>query len=286
MKPGMKIIGETVLKKQPVIAYRKYGKGEILIACIPLQLKSGQGVLAQLISNAVTLFGKDVYTGSELTRVLPIDIVLDNKGDAEKKLTVKELLPYGVEGYDCSPQPDLTDKNNKNNKNNDLKWTITIPGNSKKEIAYWLKLPDKVNMYDIKTEIYEGETKLEGVSLSFDVNLTIASGIDELITELESLELTGKDSQKVKRAVSLLNSIRSRGCVGSNNCRSVLEYFNDLNDSVQASALIGSVTGIDTTELRLKAQNIMIAIGRRFYDKAKTDGYSILNAINGFLTVD
>ena len=70
-------------------------------------------------------------------------------------------MPYGVEIFEIEPEPEEEEE---------LEWTITIPGKSTKTISYWIKLPDQVNTYEIKTELYDGEeTKLEEVSISFEV---------------------------------------------------------------------------------------------------------------------
>jgi hypothetical protein len=69
------IVGQTQGEKQPVITYRKYGNGHILVIAAPvapLAYKSGGEIIAQLLVNAVNLFSGDIYTISTLTRVLPV----------------------------------------------------------------------------------------------------------------------------------------------------------------------------------------------------------------------
>ncbi|UCH92620.1 MAG: hypothetical protein JSV88_20310, partial [Candidatus Aminicenantes bacterium] len=127
------IIAQTQQNKYPVTAYRKYGKGHILTIAFPLEFKSGIQHMAQLLLNAVTGFNRDIYTGSDLTRLLPLELSLKNESSETKTLKVKTLLPYGVEAFDFQPIPE---------EGEELKWTITIPAVSTETISYWLKLPD------------------------------------------------------------------------------------------------------------------------------------------------
>ncbi|MDQ1352685.1 MAG: hypothetical protein QG657_2991, partial [Acidobacteriota bacterium] len=269
----VKVAAETARKKEPVMVYRKFGNGDILVICVPLQFKSGAGVVSQLILNAVTRFSRDVYTQSPLTRVLPIAITLNNQSDREIQLTVKELLPYGVEGYDYTPNPEPGEE---------LKWNIAIPDAAKKSIDYWLKLPDKINSYDVKTEIYEGESKLEDVSLSLEVSQTVMSQITELVVELGAVEAAGRDAQNIRKAITSLEALRGRTGEG------IPEHLRNLWDSTRAAGYIGSVKDVDVSGLRIKAQEIMIAVGRRFYEKVTAEGTSssVLNSLTQMINGD
>ena len=172
------------------------------------------------------------------------------------------------------------DYNPKPAEGEELKWSITIPANQTKEISYWLKLPDKVDSYTIKTELYENDSKLEGAELSFDVTETVLSRLDKLLAELEGLEAPGKDSRNIRKAITALSSIRSRACVTTSNCTSVLDYFYDLRDAVHAASYMREVTGIDMTTLRLETEDIILLTGRRLYEKIKADGTILLNMLN------
>ncbi|MCU0284980.1 MAG: hypothetical protein MUF15_01150 [Acidobacteria bacterium] len=57
-KEDVVIIGQTQ-QKQPVITYRKYGNGHILVLTTPVaSIKSGSEIMAQLLLNAVNSFSK------------------------------------------------------------------------------------------------------------------------------------------------------------------------------------------------------------------------------------
>jgi len=269
-REDVKILGQTRQKKQAVISYRKYGSGHILVVTVPLEFKSGVEHIAQLLVNAVTGFSKDIYTLSILTRVIPVEISLKNEGGEEKTIIVKELLPYGVEGYDYDPEPGSeTDEE-------ELKWNIKVPAASTVTMSYWLKLPDRVNSYDVKTELYEGETKLEEVSLTFEVSQTVLSRLDELILELENLEVNGKDARSIRKAKHRLEKIRNRS--GDN----LLQLLINLDDSVKAANYLGEVKQVEVSAQRLKTQDIMTIMGRAFYEKIKT--WSI-NKLHPFLNM-
>ena len=271
------VVGQTLEKKQPVITYRKYGNGHILVIAAPVGLaayKTGGEMIAQLLVNAVNLFSGDIYTISTLTRVLPVEISLSNEGAEEKNLAVKEILPYGVEGYDYSPALEDTQEEN------EIKWNIKVAGSSTENISYWLKLPDQAGNYEVKTEIYDGETKLEEVSLNEEVSQTVLSRIMDTVVELEALEVSGHDANAIRRAKTCLENIRNRS-VGS-----LADHLQNLHDAVQAVESIGSVTGLDVSVLRLKAGDIMVIMGRRLYEEIKQWDSSRLSPFIGLITAD
>jgi hypothetical protein len=141
-------------------------------------------------------------------------------------------------------------------------------------------LPDQAGNYEVKTEIYDGETKLEEVSLNVDVSQTVLSRIMDTIVELEVLEVSGHDANEIQRAKVCLENIRNR------SVSSLADHLQNLHDAVQAVASIGSVTGSDGSVLRLKAGDIMVIMGRRLYEEIKQWGSSRLNPFSGLITVD
>jgi hypothetical protein len=240
----------------------------------PLAYKTGGETIAQLLLNAVNRFSNDIYTISTLTRVLPVEISLSNEGTEEKNLTVKELLPYGVEGYDYLPALEVTGDEN------EIKWKIKVPGGSKETLSYWLKLPDRTGTYEIKTEIYEGETKLEEVSLNEEVSQTVHSRIIDTIVEMEALDVSGHDANEIRRAKNCLEHILSR------TVDSLADHLQNLHDAVQAAESTGKVTDPGFSALRLKAGDIMIIMGRRLYEELKQWGPLKLNPFTNLITVD
>jgi hypothetical protein len=265
------IVGQTQQKKHPVFAWRKYGNGHVLIMTVPLQFKAGIGEISHLLLNAVNHFSKDVYSSSDLTRILPIETTISNKASEEKNLIVKELLPYGVEGYGYDPEPE-------EDEDKDLIWNLKVPAAGEAKISYWLKLPDQINLYDIKTEIYEDETLRDELSLTVEVSQTVLSRIDELIVEIESMNAAGSDARFLRKAVNKLQKIRNR------SGDSLSHVLANLLDSVAAASNLGSVKTIDVSSQRLKTQNLMIIMGRRFYEKIKQWGASKLTPFSHMIT--
>ncbi|MCX6579958.1 MAG: hypothetical protein NT166_07205, partial [Candidatus Aminicenantes bacterium] len=271
------IVGQTQKEKQSVITYRKYGSGHILVIATPaapLAYKSGGEMIAQLLVNAVNLFSGDIYTISTLTRVLPVEISLSNEGTEEKNLLVKEILPYGVEGYDYSPALEDTGEEN------EIQWNIKVPGGATENISYWLKLPDQAGNYEVKTEIHDGETKLEEVSLNVDVSQAVLSRIMDTVVELEALDVSGHDANQIRRAKICLENIRGRSVA------SLADHLQNLHDAIQAVESIGNVTGANVSALRLKAGDIMVIMGRRLYEEIKQWGSSRLTPFTGLITAD
>ena len=223
--------------------------------------------MAQLLLTAVNAFNRDVYTISDISRMVPIEILIKNNVSQEKEYIVKEILPYGVEGMDHDPVPEEGD---------DLKWKIKIPANSESRITYWVKLPDEINTYEIKTEIYDGETKLDEISLSLEVSQKVLSRIDELITEIDSVEASGSDAHNLKKARQKLQKVRNR------SGDSILISILNVKDCVKAAEYIGKVENVDVSLIRAKIQNVMVFYSRSLFDKLK--GLSLLN-LQQFSTV-
>jgi hypothetical protein len=263
-KEDVVIIAQTKQKQYPVMAYRKYGKGHILIIAVPLEFKPGIEHLAQLLLNTIARFSQDIYSVSELTRLLPLELSLKNESTEAKTLKIKTFLPYGVEAFDFEPKPE---------EGEELKWTITIPVVSTKTVSYWLKLPDQVNTFEIKTELFEEETKLDEVSISFEVTQTVLNRINELIMELEMTGAVGKEAHLVSKAKHHLEQIRNR------TGNSFMEHLLNLHDSIKAASYLGEVKSVDVSARRLKTHDIMVIMGRRFYEAIKTWGEVQLNSI-------
>jgi methionine-rich copper-binding protein CopC len=250
-KEDVVIVGRSMVNKIPVMALRKYGSGYILTSAMPLQFNSGAAHIVQLLINAITHFNRDVYSLSDLTRILPILVSITNKSSAEKELIIKELLPYGATAFDYDPKPEEGDE---------LQWKLKIPAGDTSLISYWLKLPDEINDYKIKTEIYEQDTLMDEVSFGFSVAQKLLSRIDEIIVEIDEIETSGQDAQNLRKAKQKLGSIRSRGGDSPGTTEA------NLIDAVQAANYIGDVQGVDVSILRLKVQNVMIALGRIYYE--------------------
>jgi hypothetical protein len=267
-KEDVLIIAQTKQNKYPVMAYRKYGKGHILMMAVPLEFKSGIEHMSQLLLNTITTFSLDIYTGSDLTRLLPLELSLKNESSEAATLKIKTFLPYGVEAFDFKPEPE---------EGEELKWTITVPAVSTKTISYWIKLPDQVNSFEIKTELYEEETKLDEVSTTFEVIQTGLFRINELILELDTTGAVGKDARLISKAKHHLEQARNR------TGNSFMEHLLNLLDSVKAAAYLGEVKSIDISPQRLKTGDIMVIMGRRFYEAVKTWGEAQLNPILEFL---
>ncbi|MCP4151948.1 MAG: DUF4139 domain-containing protein, partial [bacterium] len=230
------LIARTQQKEHPVMAYRKYGKGHILVITAPLAIESG--VLSQLLLNAVRQFSSDIYSGSDLTRVLPIEFTLTNDEAEEKTVTLKEILPYGVEAYGYAPEPVETTEDD------ELKWKITVPANDEAKVTYWLKLPDTIGSYEVKTEIYSEDTKLDEATLTVDVSQDVFGCIDELVAELGIVDATGRDAQFTRRAARRLQKI------GNRNGDGMMVQLSNLFDAVKAAYLMGKVRNVDVSVLK------------------------------------
>jgi len=114
---------------------------------------------------------------------------------------------------------------------------------------------------------------LEEVSNSFEVTQTVLNRIDELIMELEMTGTTGKEAQLIRKAKHHLEQIRNR------TGNSFLEHLLNLHDSIKAASYLGEVKSVDVSVQRLKTQDIMVIMGRRFYEAVKTWGEVQLNPI-------
>jgi hypothetical protein len=136
-----------------------------------------------------------------------------------------------------------------------------------------------VNSFDIGTEIYEGETKRDEVSLTFEVSQTVLSRIDELLLELETLEVSGSDARFVRKAKNYLRQVRSSG-------DRLMQLIKSLHFSVLACDGLAGVEHTDVSSLRAGAIDIVRVMGRRLYDKIKQWGSSRLAPFMQMITAD
>jgi hypothetical protein len=260
------IIAITQQHQYPVMAYRPYGQGNVLVVAIPLAFDSGAERAAQLLVNAINKFSKDIYTHSPMTRILPIEISITNETSADKAITVKQNLPYGVEGFAYKPEPSEPEPGS----GDELQWKLTVPASSSESISFWLKLPDQVNTFDMKTGLYESGTLLAEGIFTREVTYTVLAYLDELLLELAALPDSGSDTRFIRKAREHLELLRSR------SGDYLMVHLLNLQDAVQAASSLGEVKNIDVSSQRYKTQEIMIIMGRRLYEKVITWGEHLL----------
>jgi hypothetical protein len=95
----------------------------------------------------------------------------------------------------------------------------------------------------------------------------------EILLELEGLEVGGKDAQLLQKSGQRLEQVRSR------TGNTFMEHLLNLHDSVKAASYLGEVKNVDVSAQRLKVRDIMVIMGRRFYEAVKTWGEVQLNSI-------
>ncbi|MCU0286487.1 MAG: hypothetical protein MUF15_08805 [Acidobacteria bacterium] len=154
------------------------------------------------------------------------------------------------------------------------------PGGATKILTYWLKCPDQTGDYEIKTEIYEGQTKIEEVALDVEVSQTLHSRLIDIINELETLDIKGPDTRYIRQARHFLEAILNR------STGSLTDQLFNLHDAVQATEAIGNIQTGDISLLRLKMGDIMIVMGRRLYETVKQSGLSLLLPFTGLIMAD
>lgn len=257
------VVAQTPANQSPVITYRPYGHGHILVLSVPLDFSGGTGEISQLFFNAVNLFSKDVYggTGSDISRLQPIRLNLTNQTSSSRDVNLEEILPYGVDSYDFDPAPQADPSGE-----GKLKWTITVPGSSETPLTYWLRLPDQIGGYEIISRFYTGDwaTVEEDVPLTFEVTQTMTGRIDELLTSLDTLEVNGSDSGNLRKAKEYLQKIRSRGI--DSDMLSHLE--KNVEDAAQASVYLSLIQSADVNTQRLAVTYLMRMLARKHYQIA------------------
>ena len=249
------MIGETKNGIKPLLVYREYGRGKVLTICVPLNFSVGSDVFAQLLLNAVTLFNRDVFSASDLARVMPMELRIKNNTSEDKVFRVQELIPQKATAYGFNPQP-LTGEG--------IKWDVNLKVNEEKVIGYWLQLPDAIGTFDIKSEIYDGEQKIDEALLTFEVVQKVADRVVEVIAEINA----SGDTQ-AKKALAPLNRIKNRS--GDDAVTLLL----NLDDAIQATDLVGRSTIEEAALWRQQLQNVMMVYARKLYDKIK--GFGRLN---------
>ena len=261
------VVAETTGKKLPVMVYRPHGKGFVLVIAMPLHVLAGQDKLSRLLLDVIARCNRAPNPALELTRLLPIQLALENQGPTARQVTFQELLPPDVQGFDFNPEPLPGDE---------LKWKLTLAPATKTSLNYWLKLPDKIDTYPIKTEFLDNDTPLGEVTLSLDVSQTVHAGLMELVVELETLATTGRDAQRIARVIRHLLSIRNRG--GAD----ILSAIHDLHDALAAADQLEQVSTTDIEMQRLKLADFIRVLGRRLHEKVAPLG---LPGLTPFITL-
>jgi hypothetical protein len=241
-------VAETKIGKKPLVAYRPYGNGKVLTICLPLEFTSGGG-FAQLLLNAVQLLNNDVFSPSDLARVLPLELRIKNNTGAAKTFRVQELIPQAAVAYGFNPQPLDGDG---------VKWDIQLAIDEEKTISYWLRLPDAVGIFDVKSEIFEGAQKVDEALLTFEVGQKIADRAAGIASEIAA-----GDDALAKQALPLLQRIAGRS--GDDP----VSLWLNLADAVQAADLVAASETAEAMAWRRDMQNLMMACARMFYDKVK-----------------
>ena len=254
----VQVVAETKSGKKPLVTYREYGRGKVLTVCLPLEFTAGGEVFAQLLLNAVSLFNRDVFSASDLARVMPLALRIRNNTNADKVFRVQELIPQKAVGYGYTPQP-LSGEG--------IKWDVNLQVNEEKLIGYWLQLPDAIGTFDIKSEIYDGQQKIDETLLTFEVLQKVVDRVVEVIAEINA----SGDTQ-AKKALAPLNRIKNRS--GDD----ALTLLLNLNDAIQATDLVGRSPSDEAELWRRQLQNVMLAYGRMLYDKIKDLAPFELNA--------
>ncbi len=134
-------------------------------------------------------------------------------------------------------------------------------------ISYWLRLPDAIGVYDIKSEIYEGGQKVDEALLSFEVGQKVADRVVGIAAEISA----GSDAQ-AKLALPLLQRIAGRS--GDD----VVSLWLNLVDAVQATDLVADSDTAEASAWRQSLQNVMLACARMFFEKIKDFSPLELNA--------
>ena len=91
------------------------------------------------------------------------------------------------------------------------------------------------------------------------------------------MDAVGKDARFIGKAKHHLEQIRGR------SANSFFGHLLNLYDSVKAASYLGEIKSTDVSGQRLKTQDIMIIMGRRFYKAVRTRGEMQLNPVLKFI---
>ncbi len=244
---GVETVAETKIGKKPVATLRAYGNGKVLTICLPLEFTSGAG-FAQMMLNAVQLFNQDVFSPSDLVRVLPLELRIHNNTGSAKTFRVQEFVPQAAFGYGFNPPP---------LEGEGVQWDLQIADGEQKTIAYWLRLPDAVGTYDVRSEIREGEQKIDEALLTLEVEQKTADRAAAIAVEIAAV-----GDAAAKMALTALQNIASRG-------DDAVSLWLNLRDAVQAADLVAASGTAEAMTWRRQLQNVLMACARLFYDKIK-----------------
>ncbi|MEW6087760.1 MAG: FG-GAP-like repeat-containing protein [bacterium] len=234
---------------EPVIVLNSYGEGKAVLFTFDLLKSNTQNninKIKDMLLNSINYVSPSGFSINPM-ETLPIGINIQNKGKAVD-LKIKEMAPAGTE---------ISNIFNEGIKiGNEIIWQFNLSENMKKELRYYLFVPDVQADWTAITEIeylhYDSTWQLYG---SYPLNIEVAHNVEglaeEIISALNDLALSYEDRNKAERVIEILNIMTNRYIFERS------DFEKNIKDCLKAIDKLAKITGAGTTSIRLKLDELL-----------------------------
>ena len=245
-------------KQYPAIVLNNYGSGKAVYYAFDLGATLDDASYAQLetlIKNSLSHVHKPIDVNAfRPGQLIPVEITLKSLG-AAFDLKITETYPSGLHIYDPSTGKWIADN----------PWIINLHlgPNETKTVLYYALLPDKTGTYTTQTEvgyIDNGsytfyQTMIQDIVVSEDT----ASTVLDVLSGLNSLQVSKKDASRVKEAGKHMEKVRNR------KADDYEAIEKNIHDTLEAVSDLLQISSADTTNIRLLMDALLRIWEERWY---------------------
>ena len=255
------VVGWVLEKKKkmtteyPAIIKTRYGSGNVLFFVFDLGLSiSGDSSFSALLINSLDYIHSPMDASAFLTgQFIPVEIKLRSPGGTPD-LMVSETYPPEFRIYDHGAEEWITEN----------PWVMNLSlGEKERIISYDLFTGWEAGLYDLQTEVgyvEDGSCQpLSALRMEIPVAEDEATLPEDILTELESLVVSGKDKASLERAIGYIENVQNREGSGKEDIE------KNISDILQAIGSAVAITSADITGIRQQMDRLLRIWESRWY---------------------
>ncbi len=247
------------ITRYPAVIRHDYGLGKVLFYAFDLGLSSfNYSQFRDLLNNSLHYIHAPMETTTAFkpNYLIPVELKIRSFGGAFD-LRITETYPSDIKLYDPLNVKWITDN----------PWIIDLhlEPHETETVLYYALTPDVQGTYTLQTEI----GYIDNGTYNFYQDLSIDILIDreattmtgDIITALNELSLTGKDSSKVRIAKKYIENVLRRFIVSDKDIE------KNIHDILKATGSLLSVSSTDVSGIRLMmAELLMVYEGNWYFE--------------------
>lgn len=244
--PTAQGLGYVTDKKEtyPVIVSNQYGRGKAMLFSFDLLNNLDKNKVRDLILNSINHVKPTEHYINALNDE-PVNITIQNSTEPVD-IKVTEALPSGTGADSIKPDASIS--------GNTISWQLSLNPNESRKLSYYLLLPDTSGNYQTNTELRYGnygEYRLYGnYSITLNVWKNSSELLQDIITYLQGLQVSGSNADHISSALYCLNLIKGHQGItrpeAQLNIDNILTALKELNK-----------VSIDVSDIRLKLDELL-----------------------------